>query len=174
MRDIANKNTSESGCGNNTLQFVCHCQRRDSVVLIVWHLKDVFQTCFDSSTILTAVFKPHFQRVSLKWAVCEKLKWWNTFQFIRSLEMADWRHYLVLFASVPGVRKKGHHNSRAFKTTGCAQSVHNKRHMSRSIARLDALTSEILVLARNHPWNGWDIPLNVLLLWDIGTAQILM
>ena len=74
---------------------------------------------------------------------------WNG-QFIRSLEMADWRHYLVLFASLPGVWKKKHHYSRAFKKTGCAQSVHNKRHMSRSVARLDALTSEILVLTWNR------------------------
>ena len=65
-------------------------------------------------------------------------------------KMADWRHYLVLFAWVPGVRKKEHHNSRAFKTTGCAQSVHNKRHMFRSVARLDALTSKSSVLARNY------------------------
>ena len=133
------KNTSGSGCGNNTLQFVCHCQTRGSVVLMVWHLRGVFQTCFDSSTILTAVFKPHFQSVSLKWAVCEKLKWWNTFQFIRSLEMADWRHYLVLFAWVPGVRKKEHHNRCAFKTTGCAQSEHNKRHMSNCLDLLHAM-----------------------------------
>ena len=65
-------------------------------------------------------------------------------------KMADWRHYLVLFAWVPGVRKKEHHNSRAFKTTGCAQSVHNKAHMFRSVARLDALTSKSSVLARNY------------------------
>ena len=74
---------------------------------------------------------------------------WNG-QFIRSLEMADWRHYLVLFAWVPGVRKKEHHNRCAFKTTGCAQNEHNKRHMSRSVTRHDALTSEILVLTWNH------------------------
>ena len=72
---------------------------------------------------------------------------WNG-QFIRSLEMADWRHYLVLFAWVPGVRKKEHHNRCAFKTTVCAQGEHNKRHMS--VTRHDALTSDILVLTWNH------------------------
>ena len=63
---------------------------------------------------------------------------WNG-QFIRSLEMADWRHYLVLFAWVPGVRKKEHHNRCAFKTTGCAQSEHNKRHMSNCLDLLHAM-----------------------------------
>ena len=29
------------------------CQTRDGAVLIVWHLRGVFQTCFDASTILT-------------------------------------------------------------------------------------------------------------------------
>ena len=63
---------------------------------------------------------------------------WNG-QFIPSLEMADWRHYLVLFAWVPGKRKKEHHNRCAFKTTGCAQSEHNKRHMSNCLDLLHAM-----------------------------------